>query len=421
MISVAAYTLGCKVNQYDTEKLLEKCRSRGCRTVPFEHFAELYIINTCTVTHIADRKSRQMIRKAKKINPNARIAVCGCLAKLSPETVREAGADFVFDAREAESLFQNMGDSFSEPARAAAPARIRAYIKIQEGCDRFCAYCIVPYARGSVVSRPPADIIKEAEALTRRGVREIVLTGIHAASYGKDLIKGSLPALMEIIAGTDGLRRLRLSSIEPCAADEAFLRVIEKYPVICGHFHLSLQSGCDATLRRMNRRYTTAEYRTAAEALRHVRPDAALTTDIMVGFPGETDADFEESMAFIEQSRFARLHVFEFSPRANTPAANFPAQIPAPVKSKRGEQTRALAARLERGFLAAFTGRTEEVLFETERGGYLYGKTGNYISVRVKKPADGGGNAGLLNEIADVKLEAVTDGEMEGILIGGKK
>jgi threonylcarbamoyladenosine tRNA methylthiotransferase MtaB len=428
--TVAECTLGCKVNRCDTDALLEALTGRGYTVTDFNKPADIYLINTCTVTHIADRKSRQMIRRARKLNPGARVAVCGCLSNISKEAVREAGADFAFNSRDVASLLAWLSGSDGrdaggaspgfdaagvgdEPEASAGPAagRVRAYIKIQEGCDRYCAYCIVPYARGRVVSRAFGEVLAVAENLVARGYKEIVLTGIHAASYGKDSGK-PLPELMAAVAKVNGLRRLRLSSIEPCAAEENFLRAVAENPKICGHFHLSLQSGCDATLKRMNRRYTAREYAEAAARLREVRNNAALTTDVIVGFPGEMDADFEESLRFVERVGFARAHVFEYSPRAGTPAAGFENQIPPEVKNERGERMRRLTANLERGFLRQNIGSTAEVLFETNKSGFWEGHTENYIKVRAE---DTGLN--LWNELVTVRLKSADE---KGAFITGK-
>lgn len=429
--SAAVCTLGCKVNQYDTDALLHTLAARGVTLRNFDEPADLYIINTCTVTHISDRKSRQMIRRARRLNPAAIVAACGCLARLEPAALQEAGADFAFDARHTDSLFEALpgfmtdhlpGDIPVEPCMPATDTNIpvsnrrtRAYIKIQEGCDRFCAYCIVPYARGTITSKPPAEVLSEARALVQRGVKEIVLTGIHVASYGKDVSTDNadqpLPALLKEVANLDGLMRLRLGSLEPCAVNDPFIEAVRTLPRLCDHFHLSLQSGCDRTLQRMNRRYTTDDYAQADARLRAVYPDAALTTDIIVGFPGETEADFETSMQFVESMRFARVHVFEYSPRAGTPAATFPEQIPSPVKTERGQRMRTLTARMARDFQAAQVGRTWPVLFETEHDGYWEGHTTHYMAVRVRD------NRPLGNLIEAVRVTDAADGVLYGHLV----
>lgn len=418
-MTAAVCTLGCKVNQYDTETLLRQLSARGFTIKNFNEPADVYIVNTCTVTQVSDGKSRQMLRRAKRLNPRAMIAVCGCLAKLEPSSLHAIGTDCVFEVRNADVFFDAL-DAYTtsrvnqlptnHPADPPvnAPRRTRAYVKIQEGCDRFCAYCIVPYARGPAVSRPADEILHETRALLAHGVQEIVLTGIHAASYGNDVGNITLPLLLEEVGSLDGLARLRLSSIEPCAADAAFLRVIRNIPALCDHFHLSLQSGCDRTLHRMNRRYTAAEYAEAAAAIREALPDAALTTDIIVGFPGESGDDFEESLRFAASMRFMRMHVFEYSPRAGTPAAGFDGQIPPAVKSERSRRMRALAADMARDFLQAHAGRRMPVLFETERGGLWEGHTTNYMTVRVQSTMS------LSGVIADVQING-TDG---GVLYG---
>jgi threonylcarbamoyladenosine tRNA methylthiotransferase MtaB len=404
--TVAVFTLGCKANQYDTNRLLSDLAARGYTPCEFGEPASLYIINTCTVTAAGDRKSQKLIRRAKKQNPSALIAVCGCLAKLNKEIVQKTGADFIFDAREPESLNQWLGLTDRVLTRPLLSVRTRAYIKIQDGCDRFCSFCVVPYARGPVVSRPMDEIVEEARNYIAQGIRELVLTGIQTAAYGKDLTGGqNFPELIKKTAVLPGLDRLRLGSIEPYAADELFLEAI-RHPVVCNHFHLSLQSGCDDTLRRMNRRYTTREYAVIAGQLHGARPCTALTTDIIVGFPGETDEEFDKSLDYIKNIGFARIHVFEYSPRSGTPAAGFPNQINAAVRKERGKTMRQAAAETQLRFLKSHIGKCEKVLFESIKDGLWEGHTTNYVTVRAKNGAE--------NLISGVWLESIKKGVVYG-------
>ena len=432
--SVAIHTLGCKVNQCDSESLLARLAEAGYSIYEFNKDADVYIINTCTVTHAGDKKSLQMIRRARRQNASAFVAVCGCMPRGQTDSVNKimaAGADFVFDTRKPDDLLAKLSETF-QTANPTAPSdinyvneRTRAFIKIQDGCDRYCAYCIVPYVRGPVTSRLPGDILAEAEAHTQRGVQEIVLTGIQVAAYGYDTDSGklTLPGLVKRLV-TPELKRLRLSSIDPWAIDDAFLEVVAHSPTLCSHFHLSLQSGSDRTLARMNRRYNTADYSKAAEKLRALRPNMGLTTDIIVGFPGESDSDFAESLRFVEHMGFSRIHVFEYSPRAGTPAADFPDQVPSHVKTARGQEMRALAQDLEQCFLYAQVGTVAPVLFESQvrdlsleanqTSEVWQGNTENYCMVRVQ-------GAGLANSIKDIRITNATDNGLVGNLKASQK
>lgn len=422
-ILVAAHTLGCKVNQCDTEAVLGLLVEKitGCKICDYSDNADIFIINTCTVTHASDKKSRQIIRRARKQNPKAIVAVCGCMAQNSPSIAQELGVDFVFDARKPEMFIDNLRQMFvdSTPTPDASNGveqlrtRTRAFVKIQDGCDRFCAYCIVPYVRGKPKSRPVQDILNEIIGLIVSGAQEIVLTGIQVACYGEDTNDINLPILITKISSIDGIKRLRLSSIEPCAVTEEFLAAAASSQVLCDHFHLSLQSGCDATLQRMNRRYTTAEYAQIAEQLRKIRPDTALTTDIIVGFPGETDEEFCQTMAFVQKMGFARIHVFEYSKREGTAAAAFPGQVPDKVKTGRSKQMRDLTAQLQLDFYRAQIGKTVPVLFENSKTQNKWtGHTSNYCPVEIINTND----FNLSNVICQVTITACTHDGLEGDL-----
>jgi len=315
----------------------------------------------------------------------------------STEKITLAGADFIFDTRKPEDLLAKLGHTPATSAIESTTGRTRAYIKIQDGCDRYCSYCIVPYVRGPVTSRPPADILAEAQTLISHGAQEIVLTGIQVAAYGYDTT--SLPKLIQMLAGFT--KRIRLSSIDPWAVNDEFLAVVRDTPELCAHFHLSLQSGSDNVLTRMNRRYTTADYAQAATQLKQLRPDMALTTDIIVGFPGETESDFQDSLHFAEEMGFSQIHVFEYSQRSGTKAADFPGQVPSHIKSKRGQEMRELAAKLKTQFLQSQIGQIANVLFEDTTKGH----TENYCQVQC---------TGTPNEIAKVHIIDAT----HEILIG---
>ena len=426
-MAVAAHTLGCKVNQCDTEALLARLTEAGFAVRRFNRTADVYIINTCTVTQSGDKKSLQMVRRARRQNPTAFVAVCGCMPRGQADSeskIATAGADFIFDTRKPEDLLAKLEEVF--PGHMGHQGgqftrhteRTRAFIKIQDGCDRYCAYCIVPYVRGPVVSRPPAEILAEADAHIDCGIKEIVLTGIQVAAYGYDTDNGkiALPGLIKLLTGR-GIPRLRLSSIDPWAVDDAFLEAISYSPALCDHFHLSLQSGADATLSRMNRRYTTADYAAAANQLINLRPNMALTTDIIVGFPGESDEDFSQSLQFVNKMGFARVHVFEYSPRAGTPAADMPNQVPGHVKSARGKEMRTLVKNLEQRFLQSQLGKTVSVLFEAKtlessspgRPETWQGHTTNYCLVKLQ-------GVNLTNTERHVKITGVSDDGLVGDL-----
>jgi len=411
---VAIHTLGCKVNQCDADALVALIVQKGYAVGSFDMLADVYIINTCTVTQTGDKKSLQMIRRARKQNPAALVAVCGCLVQRNAEKIHKAGADVLFDARSPDALFARLDVDAAVATNnfvlGKTKERTRAFIKIQDGCDRFCAYCIVPYVRGPIRSRLASDIIVEADNRIAGGAKEIVLTGIQVASYGNDG-NDSLSSLIKSVAALPNLYRLRLSSIDPWAVDDAFLQTVAVSPVLSSHFHLSLQSGCDATLMRMNRRYTTAEYAKVVARLRALRPDMALTTDIIVGFPGESDADFEMSMQFAQEMAFARVHVFVYSPRAGTAAAEFCDQIPDAVKTARGKQLRDLAADLETQFLKKQMGRVVSVLFEQEKSPNTWqGYTDNYTPVVVT-------GTQLENKLLNVRLIGLTGHILSGEII----
>lgn len=427
MKRVAFYTLGCKVNQYETEAMEELFKNRGYEIVSNREEADIYIINTCTVTNLGDRKSRQFIRRAKKMNEDSIIAAVGCYSQIAPEEVEAIdGVDIVVGTTDRNRIVDLCEEAKSknkkinvvkdikyhkefEPLNISdLPYKTRAYIKIQEGCNQFCSYCIIPYARGPIRSRDLEDIIMEAKRLAKAGFKEIILTGIHVTSYGKDLKGLSLTDVIEEVAKIDGIERIRLSSIEPTFVDKDFLERVVKTGKLCDHFHLSLQSGSDSVLKRMNRKYTTKEYRDIVKLIREYMPEAGITTDIIVGFPGETDEEFEESYRFVEDIRFSRIHVFKYSPRKGTPASQFKEQIPGDIKQIRSDRLIRLGDELMEEFHKAFIGRTLELLLEEEKGGFIEGYTTNYIRVKVK------GHNDLQGKILPVRIS----GQEEDFLIG---
>jgi len=430
MATAAFYTLGCKVNQYETEALIELFKDRGYEIVDFGDYADVYVINTCTVTNLGDRKSRQMIRKAKKMNPSSIVVVVGCYVQVAPEKVkaieevniiigtdeRHRIAELIEQYKEEQkniSLVKNIMKvkEFEELSVSKLEGRTRAYLKIQEGCNQFCSYCIIPYARGPVRSRKPENIINEVNKLVYNGFKEIVLTGIHVASYGKDLGNINLLKLLEMVHTIKGLERIRLSSIEPSIVNEEFVNTIQGLHKICPHFHLSLQSGCDETLKRMNRKYTTKDYKEAVELLRDKIEDIALTTDIIVGFPGENDEEFNQSYHFVKEIAFSQIHVFKFSPRQGTPAARMKDQIAPEVKEERSRKMIELGQFLQNQFLVQQIGKTMDVLFENTLDDHeeiFEGHTPNYLKVEVHSKED------IKNQILPVTFQGIKNHSLIG-------
>ncbi len=434
MPTVALATLGCKVNQFETETMEGLFKQRGYRVVPFGEKADVYVINTCAVTSLGDSKSRQMIRRAKRQNKAAILAVTGCYAQVSPEEVKgiegvrivlgtkDRGriVDYVEQAAREDGLLDGVSDvmgegEFEEIPLFGTPARTRAFLKIQDGCQNFCSYCIIPYARGPVKSRKPAYIRREAEKLAEAGFREIVLTGIHLGAYGRDLPGNvSLEDACREVLAVPGFRRLRLGSLESIEVSEGLLDLMAAEKRFCSHLHLPLQSGSDSILRAMNRHYDRSEFEKLLRRIRGRIPDIAISTDVIVGFPGETEDLFRESLDFAEEMRFSRMHVFPYSPRKGTPAAEMEGQVPDPVKKERVHRMQALAERMAEDFRERFLGQTMEVLLETEQEGILDGLTGNYIRVYGEGTASSG-------EIRGVFLEKPWRDGLRGRILPQKK
>lgn len=403
MKKVAFHTLGCKVNQYETQAMGELFEKDGYEVVPDSEIADVYVINTCTVTNVGDKKSRQFIRRAKRNNPGAVIAVVGCYAQTAPQEVLSIeGVNIVIGTNERNKIVDAVEKcevdekislvddimkvkEFEEMSIADVKDKTRAFLKIQEGCNQFCSYCIIPYARGPIRSRGKLEIVEEIKALVEKGFKEVVLTGIHVASYGKDLDESlALIDVLKEVNKVEGLKRIRLSSLEPTLFTHEFLSELSKLEKICEHFHLSLQSGCDATLKRMNRKYTAGEYKEIANRIRSIYPEVALTTDIIVGFPGETDEEFNTTYDFVREIEFSEIHVFKYSPRTGTPAAKHAEQIDGLKKHYRSEKLIELGEQMKQDYRNIFIGRNKEVLFETiskENEGYIEGYTDNYLKV----------------------------------------
>lgn len=400
---VALMTLGCKVNQNETEALTALFIQHGYEVVDFTEAADVYVINTCTVTHLADKKSRQFIRRANKLNPEAQIVVMGCYAQMDPQAVKEIpGVSLVVGTKGKKEIIELLERQkiqreqltfiedienircFEELPHNRSTQRTRAYLKVQEGCEQFCSYCIIPYARGALRSRFLEDALKEARQLIEAGFREIVLTGIHLGAYGWDWDKKvSLEDLLVQLLRLDSKVRWRLSSLEPMEVSDLLLELMVSYDNFCPHLHLPLQSGQDQILQAMNRPYTTKMYADIIDRVRKVLPEISITTDVMVGFPGEKEEHFQEYLRFVESMGFSDLHVFKYSPRRNTPAALFPQQVPQKVKEQRSQILIELARKLHFAYASKFIGKKLKVLVETElEQGIFQGHSENYLKVQ---------------------------------------
>ena len=417
---VAFCSLGCKVNQYETNAMAQKFIEHGYEVVEFDEYADVYIVNTCTVTNVADRKSRQMLRRAKEINKDATLVACGCYAQVAKEELKKIPEiDLIIGNNEKNDIIQIVENhiaqkgaedlvsdvmyklDYVELGTTTYTEKTRAVIKVQDGCDRFCSYCLIPYARGHIRSRKIENVIEEIKKVVEEGINEVVITGIHIASYGRDF-KGEnigLIDLLEEINKIQGLHRIRLGSIEPTIITDEFVERLSKLDKICDHFHLSLQSGCTETLKRMNRRYTTEEFRDVTKRLRSKFPNAALTTDIIVGFPGETDEEFNTTYEFLKEIAFYKMHIFKYSQRKGTKAAVMPNQIDGKIKEERSKKLIELSNENEYKYNKKYIAKQVEVLFEEREGEYLKGHTTNYIVVKHKTDKDD-----LINKIAKVTV-----------------
>ena len=420
---IAIYTLGCKVNQYETQAMEQELTRRGHEIVPFDGAADAYIVNTCSVTAVSDKKSRQMIRRCRKLNEHAVVAACGCYVQTHSNEAAGLGLDLIAGtgdrmafldlleqaAREKEPLTL-LDDALHRRAFEVLPAggmaeRTRAMLKVEDGCVNFCTYCIIPYARGPVRSLPKAEAVAQTRRLREEGYRELVITGIEISGWGHDLKNGeTLIDLLEAVSEAAGEMRLRLGSLEPRTITEEFCRRAARLPNLCPHFHLSMQSGCDGTLRRMNRKYDTARFYESVSLLRQYFDRPAVTTDLITGFPGETEEEFAQTLAFIEKCGFAAMHIFPYSVRPGTKAAAMPDQCTAAVKERRAARAAETAERMKQAYLHGCVGQTYPVLFEQEKGGLYVGHAPNYCQVGVR-------GEDLHNAVRNVKIEAV-DGDM---------
>ncbi len=431
MKKVAFCTLGCKVNQYETNAMEKAFVEAGYEIVNFEEKADVYVINTCTVTNMSDKKSRQMIRKAKQLNNKAIVVATGCYVQVSKEKLEEIEeVDLILGNNEKKEIVQYVErfenkkivhtedvlhqKEFIDFGITTNMEKTRAVIKIQDGCDRFCSYCIIPYARGRVRSRKLENVIQEVECLAKRGVKEVVLTGIHIASYGKDFNDEdiSIIDLLEKVNKVEGIQRIRLGSLEPTIITEQFLNRLSKLEKICHHFHLSLQSGCNETLKRMNRRYTTNEFEKVVKLLRKTYEDVILTTDIIVGFPGETEEEFNRTYEFLKRICFYKMHIFKYSRRKGTKADLMENQILPEIQEIRSKKLIELSNANQERYNKEYVGKTVEVLFEEKDGDYIKGHTKNYIVVKVKND----NISRYHNEIINVKITECTKEELIGIM-----
>ena len=429
MKKVALHNLGCKVNSYEIDVMQQMLQNKGYEIVDFEQKADIYIVNTCSVTSIADRKSRQMLHKAKKNNPESVVIAVGCYVQTGTETIlKDEGIDLAIGNNKKKDLVEileqylyergmhtedktlhnttiidiNHTKEYEEMTLEQTAEHTRAYIKIQDGCNQFCTYCIIPYARGRVRSRKKEDIIKEIEGLVKRGYKEVVLTGIHISSYGTDFGKAALLDLVKSIQEIEGLSRIRLGSLEPRIVTEEFATELAKLSKVCPHFHLSLQSGSQATLKRMNRHYTPGEYLKGVEELRKAFQNPAITTDVIVGFPGETEEEFEETRQFLLNIKLFEMHIFKYSIRKGTIAAKMPDQVPDGMKAERSDVLLAMEEQLSREYREYYIGKEVSVLFEEEKEilgeRYQIGHTCQYVKVAYQTDKD------LSNQIVSGKV-----------------
>ena len=418
---VAFYTLGCKVNQYETNSMMEEFINAGYEVVDYESFADVYVVNTCTVTNMSDRKSRQILRRAKEINNESVLCAVGCYAQVAKSELEKIDdIDLILGTNDKRNIVQKVEECLANHAKlsevsdvmaerkyvewetVAYTDKARAEVKVEDGCDRYCTYCIIPYARGPVRSRRIEDVCEEVKRIVSTGIKEVVITGIHISSYGKDLPgKPRLIELLEKINDIDGVERIRLGSLEPLIIDDEFVSRIKVLSKVCNHYHLSLQSGCDATLERMNRRYRTEEFREIVKRLRDNIPEVALTTDVIVGFPGETDEEFNQTYNFLNEIKFSKMHVFKYSQRRGTKAEKFPNQVDGNVKEERSNALIEMSNKNEEEFAKQYLGKEVEVLFEREHDGH----TTNYLEVESEE-------SHTPNEISSVKVKKVENGKL---------
>ena len=434
--TVAACTLGCKTNQYETDGMIEILKKMGASVVDFEDTADVYLINTCSVTNMADKKSRQMIHRARKNNPEALVIACGCYVQAEKEKLsQDKDIDIIISNNRKKDIghviaeYFNSGETacFTDISREKEFEELdvnkpvyhtRAYVKIQDGCNQFCTYCIIPYVRGRIRSRSMDSVIDEISRLAEAGVKEVVLTGIHISSYGRDMDGDTdLADLVENISKIEGIERIRLGSLEPGIITEEFAHRIKAVDKLCPHFHLSLQSGCDSVLKRMNRKYTCSEYMEKCELLRRVYKNPAITTDVIVGFPGETEEEFECTRKYLEDINLYEMHIFKYSQRKGTPAATMPKQVDPSVKNSRSDVLLAISEHNKHAYQDLFVGTTVKVLVEelVEKNGeeYMRGHTERYMDVHISTEGITDPQS-FKNRIVEVMYEKTTAGEYVG-------
>ena len=429
--TVSFITLGCKVNQYDSDAMRTLFIKNGYKVAESDTPADVYVVNTCSVTSIGDRKSRQMVRRIRRENPGAVIAVAGCYAQLAPEVFEKMGnvdvivgmqnrsriVEYVEKAARSNAVLNEVRDVMAVKdfenltVDAEGEVKTRAFIKVQEGCDNYCTFCIIPYARGRLKSRKQKDAIEEIKHLVDRGYREVVLTGIHLGNYGKDLHDGtSLSSLVNELLKIPDLLRIRLGSIESVELSEELIHLMNSEPRVCRHLHLPIQSGSDDVLRAMNRHYRLAEYKNLIADLRERIPDLALTTDLIVGFPGETEENFKETLATLEELKFSAIHIFPYSQRTGTPAATYPNQVLPEIKKERVHRVQALEKKLSEAYRRRFLGKSVRVLPEEEKHGCFEGLSDEYIRVYLK------GEGIERGKIYSVKINSLTEDGLSGVV-----
>mgnify|MGYP000191572355 CR=1 FL=1 len=430
-MKIAIYTLGCKVNQYESQAMEQALRARGHAVVPFAEEADAYIVNTCSVTAVSDQKSRQVIHGIQRKHPGAMVAVCGCYYQTHVDDVRKLGVDLIAGTGDRTGFIRLLEETAAEKRRIEAidqpferrvfevlPAgglegRTRAMLKVEDGCVNFCTYCIIPYARGRVRSLPLADCVRQARELEAAGYREIVLTGIEISSWGQDLERKPelIEAIEAICQGLSPDTRVRLGSLEPRTITPDFCRRAAALPNLCPHFHLSMQSGCDTVLARMNRKYDSNRYYESVKFLHEAYDRPAVTTDLIVGFPGETEEEFQQTLDFIQKCAFSAMHIFPYSKRPGTPAAKLPGQVLNAVKEERAHRAAQIARTMQDAYLDSWVGETVPVLFEEERDGLWRGHTTRYCEVTVQSAQP------LHNQLRQVRLTGRDGGALQGVLV----
>ena len=423
------YTLGCKVNQYETQAMEQLLRQEGHTVVPFSEKCDVYVINTCSVTAVADKKNRAIIRRCRKSNPDALIAVCGCYSQRDEQAVAALGVDVIGGSSNREAFLRDIMSVFQEKNAiyrvdnalkrqefeilppGGLEERTRAMLKVQDGCQNFCTYCIIPYTRGPIRSASVELAVEQAKVLRDKGYKEIVITGIEIASWGRDLPeKPGLDVLLQALSAAVPEMRLRLGSLEPRIITPQFCQTIKALPNLCPHFHLSMQSGCDSVLKRMKRKYDTARYLESVHFLQETFPDCAITTDMIVAFPGETEEEFAESLAFIQKCSFADMHIFPYSRRPGTPADKMPGQLDNDTKEQRSRKACAVAEKMTLSYRQKLVGNTYDVLFEEREGEYCIGHTPNYVKVYLKIGQD------LHNTVLPITLQELYKDGVLGVL-----